>query len=310
MKYVINLICCVVTISSFAQNNIVLQGKIFNKNSNEPIPYVHISLKGSSRGTVSNISGEFQFNIPKKNEGGFIHFSCIGYKPISLKVSRFKKLENIYLIPFQALLSEVIIIPKSASDIVRDAIKNIPKNYPLIPSQSSGFYREEVKNAKGEHLYLSEGLLQIHKESYRNKHQRGHVKIIKGRSMAFPSLDSLNVRFIAGAHIAHRFDFVMKRKDFLSIEKMSAFFYKKIGESAHNGKLVYTIMFWPKNKFMGKYKGKMNIEAETGAFLSFECKATQHYINSMNIIQRAKWKERKYNVQYRLINGKWYLNDV
>ncbi|EAQ42293.1 carboxypeptidase-like regulatory domain-containing protein [Polaribacter sp. MED152] len=137
--------------NSFSQNGeIVFQ--IIDKKYESPISYATIILQKLNRGTHADIDGYFR--IPELYfEDESIKISSIGYNTQVLKLSNFKKnsINKIYLIPFINQLDEILIVtrknkerqkPLSAEQIVRNAINNIPKNYPMEPHSYIGYYRD------------------------------------------------------------------------------------------------------------------------------------------------------------------------
>ncbi|MEZ5038485.1 MAG: carboxypeptidase-like regulatory domain-containing protein [Saprospiraceae bacterium] len=62
-----------------------LSGRIIEKESSDPIPYVNILLEGTGRGTVSNALGEFEINA--NSLPVTLEISHVGFKGQSLKIT-------------------------------------------------------------------------------------------------------------------------------------------------------------------------------------------------------------------------------
>ena len=77
--------------SLFAQNNLLLKGKVIDSETKELLPFASIGVEGTSVGTASNSFGYFEFRLnsdwldDKKNK--FIICSFVGYQPFKIKVS-------------------------------------------------------------------------------------------------------------------------------------------------------------------------------------------------------------------------------
>lgn len=93
-----------------------LEGYVLSSQDNSPVPYAHIGIQGTPRGTFTNDSGFFILN--KKYDTIKVSISAIGFK--TKEISLFKS-KNIYLEPEITMLNEVVISPnkpKRGRDIV------------------------------------------------------------------------------------------------------------------------------------------------------------------------------------------------
>jgi hypothetical protein len=75
-KYSILLFTVLICSFSFGQT-LKLQGSIYKANSKEGLPFCSIAIKGSSRGTISDIAGNFSFIA---NSTDTVIISSVGYK--------------------------------------------------------------------------------------------------------------------------------------------------------------------------------------------------------------------------------------
>src|SRR5690242_1052085 len=74
------LLSCLATINSFAQETFVsIKGKLLDSNSNQPIPFASVYIKGSSIGTTTNDDGVFLFHVPSSIQKDTLIISVIGY---------------------------------------------------------------------------------------------------------------------------------------------------------------------------------------------------------------------------------------
>ncbi|MBA2613412.1 MAG: carboxypeptidase-like regulatory domain-containing protein [Bacteroidetes bacterium] len=76
----------------FAQQKIT--GTIFDKNNDQPIPFVSIGIIGKSVGTISNELGIFEFQFSENQKKDSIKIATIGYKPKIFLLSDFIKEPN------------------------------------------------------------------------------------------------------------------------------------------------------------------------------------------------------------------------
>ena len=136
-----------------AQNNLTLNGRIFDKDTKETLPFATISIPQSQTGVVSNESGEFQYHIPENFEKSVVEISYVGYKTIKVNVLEIEsgKLLTFEMEPLVQQLQEVDVTGKisktEAVDIVNKAINHIRKNYPKEKSKLNGYYRDYIRPA-------------------------------------------------------------------------------------------------------------------------------------------------------------------
>ncbi len=59
--------------TSITQDELSVRGKVTEQQSGEPLPGVNVIVKGTSTGTVTDISGNYSINVP--NEDDILVFS-------------------------------------------------------------------------------------------------------------------------------------------------------------------------------------------------------------------------------------------
>jgi hypothetical protein len=129
------LIVLLFTLNAVAQT---VTGKIVDEQQ-QPIEYVTIQL-GPEYGVVSNAEGLFTIDLSKKGSADRVVFSSIGFKTISVAVSDFTG--GTYTMPIQINeLQEVVVRKISATEILREVIKNAPQNYTSKPAKQTFFLR-------------------------------------------------------------------------------------------------------------------------------------------------------------------------
>src|SRR4051812_29564420 len=82
-KFVLNLILfCFLTSNVFSQSNKTVRGKITDE-TGKPIPQVSVTIKNTSKGTVTNSDGNFTLSAP---EGSVLSVSYVGYQPSEITI--------------------------------------------------------------------------------------------------------------------------------------------------------------------------------------------------------------------------------
>lgn len=134
------LLFLLVSSSAFSQQTI--EGKVVDKETGKPIPFASIGIVGTSRGTSSNLYGEFSLITFKLDS---IKITCLGYESL---VIQSKERILVSLNPMATQLNEVYIYNKEINPkkIVRKAFASISNNYDSKSFMQKFFYRHYRKN--------------------------------------------------------------------------------------------------------------------------------------------------------------------
>jgi hypothetical protein len=113
---------------TISAENITLDGKVLEKETNRPLAYVSVGVLNKSQGTVSDTLGHFFFSITSKNLTDTLQVSIVGYNSLRIAVKDFisNADKSIKLTVNAAQLEEVVV-----SSTVR-------KNIEIIGRQGSG----------------------------------------------------------------------------------------------------------------------------------------------------------------------------
>ena len=98
----------IIASTTFSQSK-TAKGVIFGQSTNQPIPYVNLTILESNVGTSSNEDGSFQLLIEEKDVSKKVHLSSLGYKDSIIPVEQLLRENKIYLAPKSEELDEVII---------------------------------------------------------------------------------------------------------------------------------------------------------------------------------------------------------
>ena len=93
-RYLIAFLLCItfagLSLSASAQK--ALSGKITDENS-QPLIGVTVSIEGTTVGTISDIDGNYQLQVPADKENGMVVFSFIGYETVTTAIPASGKLD-------------------------------------------------------------------------------------------------------------------------------------------------------------------------------------------------------------------------
>jgi len=170
-----SLIFCLAFLAQIAYSQqITVTGKVVDITTKEPLPFASIGIIGKPIGLISNEQGEFDFHIPSEMRNDILVITMLGYKTFEGPVWSLISSEpvTIELHAGAIMLKEVVIVDSlKAGEIMRLALSRIESNYPMVPFQLEGFYRD-IKKLGGTYISLLEAAVKIYDENYyapRNK---------------------------------------------------------------------------------------------------------------------------------------------
>lgn len=152
----------------FYAQSLIVSGRVIDAETYEPLAYATIGIEGEAFGTITNLAGEFDLNIPQVYHHKELKISTLGYEDYKIDINTAAK-QNILLVllkPGQTVLDEVMISKDlSAKNLLEIAIARIEGNYPMTPTEMEGFYRD-VKNVNDEYVGLIEAAVKIYDKNY------------------------------------------------------------------------------------------------------------------------------------------------
>ncbi|WP_457619228.1 carboxypeptidase-like regulatory domain-containing protein [Lutibacter sp.] len=113
---------------SFSQ--ITIEGFIFDKATNESLPYAtiqSISLNNKNYYTISNEDGKFEINVVSSADSLLVR--TIGFKTKKVPISYFKSNKTLYLSPNTYNLNTVLIVAKKEKNYVYNLLSRLLKKY-------------------------------------------------------------------------------------------------------------------------------------------------------------------------------------
>jgi hypothetical protein len=277
-----------------------ISGIVSDAETQKGIPNIHIYTGDMKYGTVSSRSGAFSIGMPSKYSGSYLHFSGIGYRPDSMRITNIYSPLSIFLSPETYRLKEVYVLPDSTIlTLLRRAYNKIPENYPTVPTMYEGFYRESIQNGDNDRIDFIEASLLLYKDPYDNPTgEPGQIKILQSRKKRIKNIDAV---YYGGAFIPVNMDFVLKRADYLQPGHFKNYNYEFNGIRLFGDKECYEIRI--KNaKDSSRFQGTVLIEKESLAYVSMES-ASESSVFEPRVKDRSSMKK----VIYEKKEGRWYL---
>jgi len=166
----------IVTANSF-------KGVVFDSKNNEPLPYVTVIIKGTTTGTMTDLSGKFLIDKELKPED-IIQISFIGYKSIEIKYDTIANIEflPIFLEHEEIAIEEIQVSPDNsyARSIIKNIVKNRKRNNPdkfdliitdiTMPKLGGIELAEKVRELNSQQIFIfCSGYLNVNEIEENNK---------------------------------------------------------------------------------------------------------------------------------------------
>ena len=157
MMFKLKRLILIATVVSFhfANSQSIIEGRIMDKETSEPIPFAHMYDPENGLGTTTNLLGEFILNYPESLVSVSLRISHIGYTSTDIVLYSNSEFLELTLIPQSELLNEIVVSPKDPYQLVEQCIHSIKENYPTDGYTLSGFQREVITRGD-EHVQLLE----------------------------------------------------------------------------------------------------------------------------------------------------------
>ena len=308
----------------YAQSDKTISGTVTDRQTGKPLPYAHVFLQGTSVLTVTSAEGTFLLHIPSDIKGGILEVSTLGYTNYQIKISKASSKLDIKLEPGVKILEAVDVSVSTPEKLISSAVRRVPNNYFQEQALLRGFYRE-TGTINDQYGHIGEAVVNIQKGPYKGKLTGGwdDVAMVKGREVG--TKDTLAMEIwkshpfaIQGgiyntvnhdiAKHAHSLQYPFIRKD-----HFSQYEYELKGKSKFEDREVYVITFDQKERInQALFQGEILIDTESLAFVRIEYKLSDAHLKDVPIT-RVKGvdlhKTEHYGeVQYRMLDGKWYLS--
>ena len=105
--YALFFLLSIISGKTFAQYTIQVEGYVKDSETNEPLPYVNATIRGTSFGSITLTNG--YYSITSKSDSSVLVFSYIGYETVSVPLKKGRNTINISLKPDSYLLDEVVV---------------------------------------------------------------------------------------------------------------------------------------------------------------------------------------------------------
>ena len=256
-------------------NGITITGTVRDRETRRSMENVTVTLVGTSIGTVTNADGVFSLKISGALTSRNLEFSHIGYQntsmliPATSEITAFSSNSNpnstsstkqtdtqvfsakhtvtIWMTPTARQLDEALIFGADARQLVEEALRNIPENYPRTNNQLQSFYRETVQKGQ-RYISVSEAMMDVYKTPYlRRDPDRDRVRLTKARRlMSQKASDTLAVKVEGGPTQSLYLDIVKNPDILFNLQTLDYYSFILEPYEMMDGRIQYVIRFEPR----------------------------------------------------------------
>ncbi len=330
MKFFIFPFFLFFTFSLQAQTANKIHGKISNSETKQSLQGATIILLEQNIATNSNENGEFI--IFSNTEKQKLIISYVGFERYSININKIdsNNLLHIYLRPKDVEIRKIVINPYLSTSLIKNALLQVPHNYPDTAMSFVAFFRETVMQDDSVILQI-EAFVEIYKAPYNSK-KRDKMKFLQARTTKNEKNSELwdYLFFVNAPYELLYADVARYPKSFIQIPEIGINFLKEDHFKYYNYKTTsneknkfFIIEFYPNpDKRRGVFKGKLIIEKESFAIISMEYEYAENKINRINnypsLTEISLSKEGVYipetyfysKIDYIKLNKKWHINSV
>ncbi len=152
------------------QQTITIEATVIDQDTEEPLPFTNVIIRGTSIGTITNEEGRFELTFSKKHAKSSVVFSFIGYQNKTVPILKITSPDTtIPLKTASTALEEIVVKTKNKyKEYVDQAIAAIPLNYAQHPVNLATYYRELIKT-DDHYTKFSDAASTIYYASYDNQ---------------------------------------------------------------------------------------------------------------------------------------------
>lgn len=257
-----------------------ISGEVIDAKSNHYIPYVHITIAGTSYGNISNSEGKFYITIPEAHHRGHIAFSCIGYETKIIPIDSLSPTSNKIMLEEATHTLDLLLITNiSAREYIERCIENIPNNYINYPASFRGFYLSGTKE-NGTYSRLLEAEVEVYCRNFLR-----YRATDDGDTMLLPTAIDHRTYKIKEPSLFHHslsFDHVMNGKAFLNPENLDSWSFEFVGAFENDHIVLIEANYIDPEKKID-HKAQIFVDSRSFAILKIAYDYTwntKHYINS------------------------------
>ncbi|MEI6678416.1 MAG: carboxypeptidase-like regulatory domain-containing protein [Mariniphaga sp.] len=294
-------------------SSVRLSGMIVEGRKDTPVPFATLTISGESIGTMTNINGQYDLNIPWRFHDRLISVRCLGFKPLEIIQNDLKNHLIIRMELLSVHLHEIEVKPVIVAEVLKGFREKIEKNYERSAQLMITFYRETIKR-DNQYIGVWEAVMEMLKSPY-NSEGSDRVRFLKGRKSNFnKTFNDIRLKIQGGPWYITTLDIVRNLETFLDPKFEHLYRYRFEQPEMYNGRITWVIRFSRKEDVdYPCYFGKILIDADSYALVNAEFGLDKKSLklNGETFIKKephgiiTRPERAEYAVNYRMVEGRW-----
>lgn len=299
----------------------LITGTVVEEISGKPLPYATVGIYRIGKGVITNEEGNFSLKLSKEALQDTLRISYLGFSDRTIPV--LSAINNHYLIELKrdyVPIPEVIIRTRKPLDLIERVLLNKKSNYGDKPVMATAFYREAISRKDKIQLY-SEAILNIYKSAYSGTLRNDQVKVYKSRKIEnIDSNDTLILKLQSGLYACLDLDGIKNDFDFLTPAHYNEYNYRMTDIVNIGDEAAYVVEFSQKEDIddLALFRGSVYINTDNYGVhaTEFEINPDKIHLLEDSFVRESskhysvKPRRVRYRVEYRFVNGRYYLNHV
>lgn len=145
---------------AFRANAQVISGKITDQATQQPIPFVHVSIPETGEGTLGDENGHYSLRLLPSATDRHVTISSVGYRAVQVAVPSLGGVIDMALLPDTILLQAVEITSIDPRQLIQQALARLSQNHGGTRTLTC-FYRLAARKAD-HYIHISEAAFDLH----------------------------------------------------------------------------------------------------------------------------------------------------
>jgi hypothetical protein len=277
----------------------------------EPVSYAHVYFQNTNKGVVSNSQGYFSLDENTITSDNNIIIQHVAYDIRTISKNELKGLTSIELIKKSVLLSDIVVINRTAKSIVLEALESFQIAH-LDKSIFQTYYREYVTR-NNEYVKYADGLVNYH-VSLKKNNLNFDSEIIQSRSHDLAEEEKFDIDIISPIDLKKiiSYNVISEFGKFLKHDKIEDYVFELEFDKSVNPD-YYEIIVNPKEgSEKMRYNAKILIEKSDFTIheIAYESDSTlKDYFKEMKLLGMSiKLTNSKGFIQFSKSNKGTYLS--
>lgn len=289
------------------------EGKVVEKNTQQPIPYATIKSLTSGESVISNTEGIFVLRQKLKTTDTIL-ISAMGFVPLKITVGNLLSNTHglIELAENITSLSTITITPVKIEKLLQQAVKTSNDSY-LSPAVITGYYKEYVKRDSVLTKY-ADGIISYHIKREKDGLPNITLQVVQSRvkELEIPKEEDKINQLNTPINIKGLGEFATPAKTSVLDSNNFKYYNYQLSQLTENERQIYCVSFKPINgDKKSLFTGKIYIDKETMLIIGLDYSVapiSSAYLSDISFLGiHISYTARVLSLRYKIKAGQYTL---